>query len=145
MTGYFIERTKRRECADYLTRSVWTSIPNKRLKQTHTHTRARTHLANTKRKSQSKMQIFIKTLTGRRQAFNFEPENQVLAVKQALQEKEGIQVEQIRLIFSGKQLWVFWAWTKCRELASPSSFKVSLAKLLLQYSTTWEISYLPRF
>lgn len=50
------------------------------------------------------IQIFIKTLTGRKQAFNFEPENQVLAVKQALQEKEGIQVDQIRLIFSGKQL-----------------------------------------
>eukprot|EP00578_Thalassiosira_sp_NH16_P025617 CAMPEP_0181100674 /NCGR_PEP_ID=MMETSP1071-20121207/13321_1 /TAXON_ID=35127 /ORGANISM="Thalassiosira sp., Strain NH16" /LENGTH=149 /DNA_ID=CAMNT_0023183423 /DNA_START=411 /DNA_END=859 /DNA_ORIENTATION=+ len=50
------------------------------------------------------MQINIKTLTGRKQAFNFEPENQVLAVKQALQEKEGIQVDQIRLIFSGKQL-----------------------------------------
>mmetsp|Transcript_6888 Transcript_6888/g.14946 ORF Transcript_6888/g.14946 Transcript_6888/m.14946 type:complete len:80 (+) Transcript_6888:123-362(+) len=50
------------------------------------------------------MQIFIKTLTGRKQAFNFEPENQVLAVKQALQEKEGIQVDQIRLIFSGRQL-----------------------------------------
>ncbi len=50
------------------------------------------------------LQIFIKTLTGRKQAFNFEPENQVLAVKQALQEKEGIQVDQIRLIFSGKQL-----------------------------------------
>ena len=50
------------------------------------------------------LKIFIKTLTGRKQAFNFEPENQVLAVKQALQEKEGIQVEQIKLIFSGKQL-----------------------------------------
>jgi len=49
-------------------------------------------------------QIFIKTLTGRKQAFNFEPENQVLVVKQALQEKEGIQVDQIRLIHSGKQL-----------------------------------------
>ena len=49
-------------------------------------------------------QIFIKTLTGRKQAFNFEPDNQVLAVKQASQEKEGIQVDQIRLIHSGKQL-----------------------------------------
>lgn len=35
---------------------------------------------------------------------NFEPDNQVLAVKQALQEKEGIQVDQIKLIHSGKQL-----------------------------------------
>ena len=50
------------------------------------------------------VQIFIKTLTGRKQALNFEPENQVLAVKQALQEKEGITVDQIKLIHSGKQL-----------------------------------------
>jgi hypothetical protein len=54
--------------------------------------------------SPSDTQIFIKTLTGRKQGFNFEPENEVLAVKQALQEKEGIQVDQIRLIYSGKQL-----------------------------------------
>ncbi|GMH54543.1 hypothetical protein TL16_g01695 [Triparma laevis f. inornata] len=38
------------------------------------------------------------------QAYNFEPENTVLQVKQSLQEKEGIQVDQIRLIYSGKQL-----------------------------------------
>ncbi|KAG5182696.1 ubiquitin-related domain-containing protein [Tribonema minus] len=50
------------------------------------------------------MQIWIKTLTGRKQQFNFEPSDQVLLVKQALQEKEGIQVDQIRLIYSGKQL-----------------------------------------
>ncbi len=50
------------------------------------------------------MQIFIKTLTGRKQQFNFEPENTVLQIKQALQEKEGIDVPQIRLIYSGKQL-----------------------------------------
>lgn len=50
------------------------------------------------------MQIFIKTLTGRKQQYNFEADTTVIAVKQALQEKEGIQVDQIRLIFSGKQL-----------------------------------------
>ena len=47
------------------------------------------------------MQIFIKTLTGRKQALNFEPENTVLEVKQALQEKEGIQVDQIRYHYLG--------------------------------------------
>ena len=64
----------------------------------------RSPLGNTSHVSPASAQIFIKTLTGRKQAFNFEPENQVLAVKQALQEKEGIQVDQIRLIHSGKQL-----------------------------------------
>jgi hypothetical protein len=42
------------------------------------------------------MQFFIKTLTGRKQQLNFELEETILAVKQALQEKEGIQVDQIR-------------------------------------------------
>ena len=50
------------------------------------------------------MQITIKTLTGRKQSFNFEDSDTILTVKQQLQEKEGIQVDQIRLIYSGKQL-----------------------------------------
>merc|ERR1712070_760434 len=50
------------------------------------------------------IQIYIKTLTGRKQQFNFDLEDKVIQVKEALQEKEGIQMEQIRLIFSGKQL-----------------------------------------
>merc|ERR1712224_242239 len=54
--------------------------------------------------SQVAMQIFIKTLTGRKTNFNFELDNTVRQVKEALQEKEGIQVEQIRLIYSGKQM-----------------------------------------
>lgn len=33
-----------------------------------------------------------------------EPSDQVRTIKQSLQEKEGIQVDQIRLIYSGKQL-----------------------------------------
>ena len=49
-------------------------------------------------------QIFIKTLTGRKQAMTFEPTDEVLQIKRQLQEKEGIQVDQIRLIYSGKQL-----------------------------------------
>ncbi len=50
------------------------------------------------------MQLIIKTLTGKKQSFNFEPENTILEVKNALQEREGIEVTQIRLIFQGKQL-----------------------------------------
>ena len=50
------------------------------------------------------MQLMIKTLTGKKQNFNFDPDNTIMQVKQALQEKEGIDIEQIRLIFQGKQL-----------------------------------------
>jgi len=50
------------------------------------------------------MQIWIKTLTGRKSNFDFNLDSTVLDVKHALQEKEGIQADQIRLIFSGKQL-----------------------------------------
>ena len=49
-------------------------------------------------------QIFIKTLTGRKQSLNFEPTDPVIVIKNALQEKEGIQIDQIKLIYSGKQL-----------------------------------------
>ncbi|AFZ79551.1 ubiquitin family member protein [Theileria equi strain WA] len=50
------------------------------------------------------MQVQIKTLTGKRQSFNFEPNNTVSQVKAALQERENIDVRQIRLIYSGKQM-----------------------------------------
>jgi len=50
------------------------------------------------------MQITVKTLTGRKTSLNFEGTDTVLRVKQALQEKEGIQVDQIRLIHGGRQL-----------------------------------------
>jgi ubiquitin-like protein Nedd8 len=50
------------------------------------------------------MQILIKTLTGKRLPMNFEPDNTVLQVKQSLQEKEGINIDQIRLISGGKQM-----------------------------------------
>jgi uncharacterized ubiquitin-like protein YukD len=52
----------------------------------------------------ARMQIWMKTLTGRKSPFNFKNYVKVLDVKNALQEKESIQVDQIRLIFSGKQL-----------------------------------------
>ena len=46
----------------------------------------------------------VKTLTGRKAQFNFEDSDTILSVKNQLQEKEGILKDQIRLIFSGKQM-----------------------------------------
>jgi hypothetical protein len=50
------------------------------------------------------MQVKIKTLTGKVTDYTIEGEDTVLSLKQALQEKEGITVEQIKLIYNGKQL-----------------------------------------
>ncbi|KAL3793545.1 hypothetical protein HJC23_007285 [Cyclotella cryptica] len=49
------------------------------------------------------MQIFIKTLTGRKQAFNFEPENQVLAVKRLFRKRRDSSRSNSSYLF-GKQL-----------------------------------------
>ena len=50
------------------------------------------------------MLITIKTLSGRKLSLDFEPTQKVEEIKNALQEKEGIPVQQIRLIYSGKML-----------------------------------------
>ncbi len=50
------------------------------------------------------MQIFVKTLTGRKRAFSFKPEVTILTVKQHIQETEGIDTKQIRLIYAGQRL-----------------------------------------
>nr|PVC51555.1 hypothetical protein MACL_00001371 [Theileria orientalis] len=47
------------------------------------------------------MQVVVKTLTGKRQSFNFEPGNTVSQVKDVLRERECLDVNQIRLIYSG--------------------------------------------
>jgi hypothetical protein len=68
------------------------------------HQRTLQRRSSPPRSPTSRMQILIKTLTGRQQAFNFEGPSKVLEVKNAVQEKEGIQVDQIRLIYGGKQM-----------------------------------------
>ena len=48
------------------------------------------------------MLIVIKTLAGRKVILDFEPSQKIIEIKEALQEKEGIPKEQIRLIYAGK-------------------------------------------
>ena len=55
-------------------------------------------------KNNSKIQIFIKLLTGKHMAIDINPNAFVEDLKKIIYEKEGVEIDQQRLIFAGAQL-----------------------------------------
>jgi hypothetical protein len=50
------------------------------------------------------MQLFVKTLTGKTNTYDVEASTSIEAIKQMIADKEGVPIDQQRLVWSGKEL-----------------------------------------
>jgi uncharacterized ubiquitin-like protein YukD len=49
-------------------------------------------------------QIYIRAITNRKQAYNYENDDLVRTIKENIEHKEGVGQDQFKLIYGGKQL-----------------------------------------
>ena len=49
-------------------------------------------------------QLYVKTIANRKQPYNYENDDRVKNLKEAIESKEGLSQDQFKLIFAGKQL-----------------------------------------